>query len=137
VLGVCGAKLYAGPNKTEIDCPSCGARYNVDERRATMLDKLDDEWATPAKIAAALASLDLPVTDKTINTWAQRAKQRRARNRLPEPLDFYAVALDDGKPLYRVGEVRAKVEQAAEGERLRAAERAGNDARRHATKRAS
>lgn len=96
-IGVCGSDLYARLVDKAVKCPTCGAEYDLALRKKDLLARVDDEWARPHIIANALTSLDEPVTPETLRKWIERKY-------IPQ------VGIDDdGKPLYRVGDVVARV----------------------------
>jgi hypothetical protein len=101
--------------------------YDVVERKAFLVESMAEEWARPKVIANSLSSLDLGVTAATIDLWVHRAKARREKNKPLEPGDFFQLGIDDdGKPLYRVGDVIVRVEIARQTAKLRQAEKAVN-----------
>lgn len=99
--GICGADLYGRLGQAVVTCDVCGAEYDVAERRAWLLKQVCDVWARPQVIADALDSLALPVKRKTIDKWASRGVLSPA-------------VVDEGRPYYRVGDVIALVQAAAD-----------------------
>lgn len=127
--GECGAELYARLEDPKVKCRRCGTEHDVKDIRAKLLEAVDDQWARPAIIANALTNLGAPVLVDTIYKWIQRSKERRDGDpwpddgqqraskwrtppRPPRPgLDFFQVGIDDdGRALYRVGDVRGRLE---------------------------
>jgi hypothetical protein len=93
----CGADLYARLDDKAVKCRACGAEYDLADRKRELLDRVDDEWARPHVIANALTSLDEPVTPETLRKWIERGHIKQTG------ID------DDGKALYRVGDVRVRI----------------------------
>ncbi len=90
----CGTDLYAMPGDTQVTCPACGARYDVAERRAWLLDAAEDRLATTTEIARAITTLaGQDLTTERLRQWAARGRLT-VRARTP-----------DDRPLYRVGDV--------------------------------
>lgn len=111
-------RWYAGPCGTNgctyelapvagaktIRCPECGAEHDAAERREALLDQAEDQLAGAAWLAATLTRLGRPVTANAIRKWADRGR-------------LLAHAHDAaGRPLYRLGDVRALVLEAARRE---------------------
>lgn len=92
--GRCDGELYARANQGTVRCPSCGSRHDVAERRVWLLQEADAVLAHAALIAAALSVLDRPVTSSQVRNLAHRG--RIAQHGQDH----------QGRPLYRVGEVR-------------------------------
>lgn len=81
------------PRQSVVRCP-CGAQWNASQRRAWLLDRLNDSLATAREIASAVGMVgDRPVTEKTIRTWHNNGRLE-ARGRDPK-----------GVPLHRIGDV--------------------------------
>lgn len=90
----CGADLYGHIGDKTIDCPTCGAVYQVESRKAQMLAGVLDQIAPTAIIANALTGLLRPVTPSVVRNMAARGQ---IMDHGPAP---------DGKSrLYRVGDV--------------------------------
>ncbi|MGN6609985.1 MAG: hypothetical protein ACTHMS_23615 [Jatrophihabitans sp.] len=110
---ICGVDLYANHQDQAVDCPACGTTYSVADRREWVLPKMRDVWARPAEIADSLSSLDFPITRNNLDLWISRDKRRYRPDRpwlFPFP-PILAVGIDDdGKPLYRFGDVADRVE---------------------------
>ena len=109
VVSTCGAPLRMRPDAEKVTCQQCGQTYDGAERRRLVLDGLEDKWLTATLLAEALSELDCPVKAATIRKWAERGR-------------VVQVGIDDRRdPLYRVGDVRARV--VAMQERAAAAQR--------------
>lgn len=114
----CGGELWPAAGKTTARCPECGTVHELSQRKAEMLDQLDDMWLTAAQAAHALTSMDVPTNANTIRVWA-------ARGRLaPHPEG------EVGHPRYLVGSVRELVAEHVREETLRRLERAVKEAER-------
>lgn len=96
----CGEPLRPTANARSVRC-HCGLEWDVDACKAQLLDDLDDVWATADQCSFAMGALGVPVSAKTIRTWAQPDRARLAPH--PESLP--------GRPRYRVGSVRELVAQ--------------------------
>lgn len=107
-VATCGAELNAHDGDTEVRCPVCGHTYQLAPRRAQMRDRLDDEWATAQVIADSLTTLDEPINAATLRSWILRDSKRR-RKLVEYPLIVQVGIDDDNHPLYRVGDVRARI----------------------------
>lgn len=89
----CGADLRTRPGAKTITCPDCGAMYDPIERAQWIIGKSADHHAGTRFIANALTDAGWPVRENTIAQWARRGK-------------LYAWRDDEqGRPLYRVGDV--------------------------------
>lgn len=97
----CVEELYARTDDGTVRCPACKARHDVRERRVWLLGEADDVLAHASLIAAALTVLDRPVTSSMVRNYAARSR-------------ITAHGQDErGRPLYRVGEVRAVLAETA------------------------
>lgn len=95
----CSAELYVEVGAAYVDCPSCGERWDVQERRDVLNAAVRDQLAIAATVAAALTYLDQGVSASTVRSWARR------KVKLPDGRRFRAMDLDEkGRPLYRVGD---------------------------------
>lgn len=113
----CSAELYVEVDAAYVDCPSCGERWDVRQRRDVLNAAVRDRLAIAATVAAALTYLDQGVSASTVRSWARR------KVKLPDGRRFRAMDLDEkGRPLYRVGDA---LDIVAEAER-RAAEVLGS-----------
>lgn len=91
----CEEELYALDGAATVRCPGCGAVHDLGLRRVWLLRQADDVLVNAATLAAALSSLDRPVTSAMIRNYADRGR-------------IVAHGKDrDGRPVYRVGEVLA------------------------------
>lgn len=114
----CNTELYAHKGDEEVRCPKCGRTYELAPRLAALRKRLDDEWARPQQIADALTTLEEPINASTLRSWIDRdaklAKRlKRTGEAPPYPLIMQVAVDDDGKsPLYRVGDVRARIDYA-------------------------
>lgn len=68
----CGAQLYGQPDAKTIRCRACGAKYDAEERKATMRAKLPNSLGTLAEVAGALTKLDEPVTVDALSSAVRR-----------------------------------------------------------------
>ena len=67
----CGTELYA--TRDTVDCPRCGTRWNVAERRTAMLDSIRDMVFPATDLARALTALTgTDVKAATVRQWAKR-----------------------------------------------------------------
>ena len=87
----CPGELYARHGAPDIECPDCGAVYDVESRRAWLLDQANDRLLPATELARAVDGLGVPVTPSMIRNW-------RARGRILN-------RGTDTAPLYRVGDV--------------------------------
>lgn len=114
----CDAELHPVAGATTIRCYACGATHDGDDRKAWLLDQADDQLAHATWIASTLTRLGCPVKAATVWKWAERGL-------------VVAHGTDgQGRPVYRLGEVRAAVLEAErrEHERVRrATERAAKE----------
>lgn len=94
----CGEALWPAAGVSTIRC-DCGAEYDADERRTTMVEQLEEVWLGPDHCAHALSMLSIPTNASTIRTWAERGRLAPHPDSLP------------GRPRYRVGSVRELVVQ--------------------------
>ncbi|MFI6238353.1 hypothetical protein ACIBEF_00575 [Micromonospora sp. NPDC050795] len=98
--GACPEELYARTDDGTVRCPACKARHDVRQRRVWLLGEADGVLGHAALIAAALTVLDRPVTSSMVRNLAHRGR-------------IEAHGQDErGRPLYRVGEVRAVLSEA-------------------------
>lgn len=111
----CNTELYAHKGDEEVRCPKCARVYDLAPRLASLRKRLDDEWARPQQIADALTTLEEPINASTLRQWIKRdellAKRlKRTGEPAPYPLILQVGVDDDGRPLYRVGDVRARID---------------------------
>jgi hypothetical protein len=89
----CEFELYAVEGRNSVTCQGCGEDHDLAARRRWLLGEAQDALATAATLAAALSSLDTPVTSSMIRNYADRGR-------------IVAHGHDrQGRPLYRVGDV--------------------------------
>lgn len=99
--GKCVEELYARTDDGTVKCPACKERHDVRERRVWLLGEADDVLAHASLIAAALTVLDRRVTSSMVRNLAHRGR-------------IQAHGVDErGRPVYRVGDVRAVVAEVA------------------------
>jgi hypothetical protein len=90
----CGADLYASPGRSIVRCRECESAYDVEARRAALLNAARGALGTAAEIARALPRLlGRELSANTVRTWARAGKLTK---REPDRL---------GRPRYLVGEV--------------------------------
>lgn len=107
----CGADLMAHSGAGEVKCQRCGAVFDV-LTLVQHLPELDDAWARPHIIAGALSTIDDDLPASTLRTWIERderAAKLPIHKQPPYPLILQKGIDDDRKPLYRVGDVRARL----------------------------
>lgn len=93
----CPCDLYADLRHAEVDCPRCGARWSVAEKREWLLGQVDDQLATVTEVTRAMpALLDTQLADSTVRWWASTGKITQYP---PHPHDARQ------RPRYRVGDV--------------------------------
>ncbi|WP_327029722.1 hypothetical protein OG989_04150 [Micromonospora sp. NBC_01740] len=96
----CAEELYARTDDGTVRCPACKTRHDVADRRRWLLGEADEVLAHASLIAAALTVLDRRVTSSMVRNLAHRGR-------------ISARGQDErGRPLYRVGEVRAVLGEA-------------------------
>lgn len=100
--GVCTRDLYAREGASSVRCPGCRTEHDVSQRRAVLLEAVENVLATATEIARAVHLLPTPVTRATIYSYAHRGRlvQKGTSTR--------------GEPLYRVGDVLDLVRQQAQ-----------------------
>lgn len=109
----CGEDLYAQPAATLVRCVGCGREYGVKARRSWLLATVEDTLATAAQAEHILTLLEWPVTAARIRLWAHRGR-------------IAAHGIDhQARPLYRVGDIKQLLAEAAERAREGEAKRAG------------
>lgn len=90
---VCQESLYGLPGSEGVKCISCGAEHNLKDRRAWMLENVENELAYSGLLAGLITSLGIPIASATIRKYAQKGK-------------IVAVDVDArNRPRYRVGDV--------------------------------
>lgn len=97
----CEADIYAPPGRPVVQCRTCGATWDVPQRREFLLAAVDDQLAAPPDISKALTRLGRTVTESMIYGYVHRG---RLNPHPPHPHD------PRGRARYRVGDVRAIVD---------------------------
>lgn len=113
----CGKILYAPHGRDLVTCRACGQRWNVPESQAILLEHLDGKLVTTSEALDMAGWLD---TDRTreqiralIHAWAKRGQLAAHGYTWRDPTE--AELRDDPEvgqvrvPLYRFGEVRARL----------------------------
>lgn len=123
-LSKCGTELYAHTGDDDVRCRSCGTVYDLAVRKADMASRVDDEWARPHVIADGLTSLDERLNAATLRKWIERDAKLAdslAGREAPYPLVLQVGIDDDGRALYRVGDVRDRIRHSKERHKGRVA----------------
>jgi hypothetical protein len=110
----CDEQLYPVAGAKVIRCPGCEAEYDPDERKAWLLEQIDEQEATAGAAAVALTALGCHVSADRVRQWAHRNQL------LPRA----------GTKLYRIGDVRELVVQAAHRDLDRRIRQANRDVAR-------
>jgi hypothetical protein len=98
----CSADLYARTDAARVQCRDCGATYDVVARRQWLLDAIEDALFHAAGAAHVLTSLGWPCAAGRIRLWAHRGR-------------LVAHGVDgQGRPVYRIGEIRELLVEAAQ-----------------------
>lgn len=137
VAAICGANLFGHDEEADLRCQACGMRYQLAERLAEMQQRqINEQLARAHVIADALTTLELPLGRDLLRKWIERDEDRPAKQDGPAcerckhptcesirrpPIQARRTD-EDGRPLYRVGDVRERLEtvQAQRGLRLSA-----------------
>lgn len=98
----CPTELYATADRGWIDCPTCGIRHDVAERRDVLLEEAKDYHVTATEAAGAL--LAWTDYDGTENNLIKRISEWRDRDRL-EVKDVTSL-LGKDRHLYRLGDIQ-------------------------------
>lgn len=88
----CVSDLYAKPGARQVQCRVCGHVVGVDERRAWLIEHLEEMELPAADCSRAVATIGLTVSRSLISMWATRGRLVSSSKR-------------GSKPLYRVGDV--------------------------------
>lgn len=99
----CTVDLYAREGRTEAACPACGLVWNVDNRRALMLEAVEGSLATAAELSKFLSMYGEPLTAKRVQQWKDRGLI------IPHGADAA------GRAMYLIGEVTALMAKTAKG----------------------
>jgi len=100
----CQVDLYASPDQDTIRCPGCRATHRVADRRTWLLEKAR-EYQAPAADVARLVSAYATVISSDFHGMLRNWIKRRLI--WPRGNDW------SGRPLYRIGDVLDRIEQAA------------------------
>lgn len=95
----CGEDLYASMNARTVTCNTdgCGAEYQIESRRAWLLEQAVDQLRTAAELSRELPWIGgVTIDRKLINKWSSRGQITRY---LPHPRDTKQA------PRFRVGEI--------------------------------
>ncbi|MEJ2886173.1 hypothetical protein [Actinomycetospora aeridis] len=111
----CTEHLYAHPAAPVVTCrgsngrEGCGARYDLGQRRAWLVDQLRDQHATLTRIAGCMTRLyGETVTVERMLNWTRREQRNVPGSRLrPVGED------SSGRSLYRIGDVVDRLEASA------------------------
>lgn len=113
----CGRTLYAPHGRDVVQCKPCGAKWNVTESQAILLKHLDGRLVTVPEALDMAGWLDTDRTReqirKLITGWTKRGQLAAHGTIWRDPTDAetrtdpeaYQVAV----PLYRFGEIRARL----------------------------
>jgi hypothetical protein len=115
----CPTELYALEDRGWIDCPTCGIRHDVAERRDVLLDEAKDYLVTATEAAGAL--LAWTDYDGTEDKLVDRIRKWRDRGRL-DVADVTSLHGRD-RHLYRLGDIQALMIEAAQQRQAQIAER--------------
>lgn len=91
---ICRKDLYARQGAAQVECHPCDMTYDMEGRRAWLLDQAEDRLERAFVIARALTEWGSPIHVDRIRKWAQRGRL------IPHAADGL------GRPLYRISEVR-------------------------------
>ncbi len=110
--GECRESLFASPKRQDVTCRSCGALFDVEDRRDWLRQAADSHLGTAAEISALCRHmLGEMVTASMIRGYAHRG-QILAHGQTPDPRGREV-------PMYRVGEVLSAAARAASDPRSR------------------
>lgn len=70
----CGRDLYAKPSAKVTKCPACEREWNVEEMRDWMRSNVMGRLVTAHEGAVLLGKFELPVAQKTIDSWHERKR---------------------------------------------------------------
>ncbi len=104
---MCTAELYATTDRGWIDCPACGARHDVAERREFLLAEAKDIHVTATEAARAL----LAWTDYDGSETKLVDRIRKWRDHETNPLEIRDVTSLAGRDrhLYRLGDIQERL----------------------------
>lgn len=104
---MCTSELYANADRGWIDCPGCGTRHDVAERRDFLLAEAKDILVTATEAARAL--LAWTDYDGTETKLVDRIRKWRDRDKDPlEVRDVTSLAGRD-RHLYRLGDIQERL----------------------------
>jgi hypothetical protein len=113
----CGMKLTAPRNAADMTCDGCGTVYDTYQRFTELVARADDKVLPVEDVVSALAWTGVPAKVEVIRMWASRDADRRAKAArnpkrwVPSECPIYPHGTNDrGLPLYRVGDVRLRLE---------------------------
>lgn len=124
VAAICNAALYGRSEEAEVRCQACGMRYSLEARLAEMRNhQINEQLARAHTIANALTTIEEPLTPELLRKWIQRDAMVEQSPEGPacldckhstcvmirRPLILQKGTDDEGKALYRVGDVRARL----------------------------
>lgn len=92
----CQSDLYADLAETVVTCQQCLNVVEIAERRAWLMDHVEDELGTRTECLRAVAMLGLEVSESAFKSWTQRQQL---------PAHGYVVSGGRKAGLYRVGDV--------------------------------
>lgn len=107
--GTCTAELYAREDRGYIDCPSCGVRHDVAERRDKLLAEAADHLVTATQAARALLTwTDYDGTEAKLTDRIRKWRDRTRPDGTPmlEVADVTSLQGRD-RHLYRLGDIQA------------------------------
>jgi hypothetical protein len=98
----CGGQVFGKPDSNIARCDTCELTYDLDERRAFLLQAAEDYLVTAAEASKALpAFLGRPVNVKTIRNWANTDDKLTGSRRLVR----HGVDPETDTALYRLGDI--------------------------------
>lgn len=102
----CTEHLYAHQHASSVTCRGCGARYDLGQRRAWLIDQLRDRTATLTEIAGCMSSLyGEPVTVERLINYTKR-RPRGGGSPLAERWTDQVT----GRKQYLIGDVVDRIE---------------------------
>jgi len=125
VAATCGVDLYGHDGEAQVRCRACGTRYPLPERLADVRNRqIDDQLARAHLIADALTTDERPFSRERLRKWVQRDALRSPAPEGPACMScehgtcrrirrppIHAQGKDDeGHWLYRVGDVRRRLD---------------------------
>lgn len=95
----CTERLYPVAGAKTCRC-TCGAEHDLPARKAELLERVEEEWATATRAAHLLTALGVRCTPSMVRGYARRT--RLAPHPDPDPM---------GHPRYRLGSIRELVRE--------------------------